>query len=211
MPMPQVLDGPDLSSGSGDASGQSAAAQRTASTDAAGTADAAAALAQQPGSEKLWAAAHIPDISKPGRGRKQNLLRGDGKALCAAIAPEHAKAVALVGNGPLTDESRGDITAADAIIRFNEMNNRWVADVTLFQRCRSTHPRCCSAVASVQPRSSGLHMTVVATQAGCSAASVEVHHVQELCSAGFLGSGWMCGLHATIIDRCGCNLSGTAV
>lgn len=32
--------------------------------------------------------------------------------------------VALVGNGPLTDEQRGEIAGSDLVVRFNKMNNR---------------------------------------------------------------------------------------
>jgi hypothetical protein len=82
----------------------------------------AAELLQQPGANALWSAANIPDV----KGRKQNLLQGDGPALCATVAPPGQKTIAVVGNGPLTDESRKQIAASDAIVRFNEMNNRWV-------------------------------------------------------------------------------------
>jgi hypothetical protein len=80
----------------------------------------AAELLQQPGAKALWSASSIPDVA----GRRSNLLRGDGKALCAAIAPPGVTSLAVVGNGPLTDESRRQIAAADVILRFNEMNNR---------------------------------------------------------------------------------------
>ena len=48
---------------------------------------------------------------------------GSLEAMCAALAPEHVRTVAIVGNGPLTQEQRELIRAKDRIMRFNAVNN----------------------------------------------------------------------------------------
>lgn len=102
----------------------------------------AAELLQQPGAKALWSTSSIPDVA----GRKSNLLRGDGKALCAAIAPRGVTVLAVVGNGPLTDESRRQIAAADVILRFNEMNNRlecWPCGMSSLSSRDGSSVACC--------------------------------------------------------------------
>ena len=112
----QALDGSAAARSGGIAEDAGISDQRVES-DAASK---AVELLQQPRAKALWSASSIPDLA----GRKSNLLRGDSKTLCAAIAPPGAMSLAVVGNGPLTDESRRQIAAADVILRFNEMNNR---------------------------------------------------------------------------------------
>ncbi len=99
--------------------GRAADAASAAAAAAPAAAEKAIQLLKRPGAKALWAVAVVPDAKG-----KANLLRGANKALCASVAPPGGKAVAIVGNGPLADASRQEIAAADAIVRFNEMNNR---------------------------------------------------------------------------------------
>lgn len=177
----QALDGM-ATAGSGAAAAGPATAEQHSKAAAAAQ---AAVLLQQPGAEALWSAANIPDV-RAAKGRKQNLLRGDGKALCTVIAPAGAKAVAVVGNGPLTDDSRADIAAADAILRFNEMNNRWAWRPGW--RCRR---RKALSGASQRCALSSTH----------AAESERKSESRQHLHAGCQMSGWTCGSLATTIGR----------
>lgn len=48
---------------------------------------------------------------------------GSLNAMCETLAPEAAHRIAIVGNGPLTEQQRHLIQKADRVMRFNAANN----------------------------------------------------------------------------------------
>jgi hypothetical protein len=58
-------------------------------------------------------------------GQPHSWTAGDLAKFCRMVGPESGAAeVAIVGNGPLSNEQREAIAAADVVVRFNAMNNR---------------------------------------------------------------------------------------
>lgn len=73
--------------------------------------------------EAVCAILHHPQS----REREGGQQTGPGAAAksSASPAPVPQRRVAIVGNGPLADEQRPAIEAADVVIRFNAMHSRW--------------------------------------------------------------------------------------
>ncbi len=58
--------------------------------------------------------------------RQAPLVRGSAEALCGFLTRPRTRSIAVVGNGPLKPEQRGEIQACDKVVRFNALNNRSV-------------------------------------------------------------------------------------
>ena len=57
-------------------------------------------------------------------GSSAKWLHGSSEGLAQALQAGSSKTVAVVGNGPISDRQRADISGADLVVRFNAMNNR---------------------------------------------------------------------------------------
>ena len=53
----------------------------------------------------------------------ENWRLGSHSGLCESVAPANASTLAIVGNGPLTQEQRRQIAGMDRVVRFNAANN----------------------------------------------------------------------------------------
>ena len=56
-----------------------------------------------------------------------NFTVGSTRQLCSMLTGQGARDIAVVGNGPLSDDQRAASNAADRVVRFNAVNNRYVA------------------------------------------------------------------------------------